>query len=318
MKILVTGSSGFIGHHLIKKLLSDGYSVVGIDNMNDYYCQSLKRERNKLIKSKKYKLMEYDLNDIDQIQGASDFELVINLAAQAGVRVSREQEYLYEHSNVKGFKSLCNFCADNGIKKIIYASSSSVYSDNGKNKFVETQTNLSPKSLYGKSKLSNEELASKLVKNMNIDMIGLRFFSVYGPLGRPDMAYYSFTNALKKQEVIKLNNSGAMFRDMTFIDDIVSGILKATDYIFKKNTTIRNEIFNLGNESPIETIKLLETLEQKLKKETKIEIIETKNELFRTHADIGKAKNLLGYDPKVSFEDGIDEFLKWHAEYEKI
>ena len=233
MKILVTGSSGFIGHHLIKKLLSDGYSVVGVDNMNDYYCQSLKRERNKLIKSKKYKLMEYDLNDIDQIQGASDFELVINLAAQAGVRVSREQEYLYEHSNVKGFKSLCNFCADNGIKKIIYASSSSVYSDNGKNKFVETQTNLSPKSLYGKSKLSNEELASKLVKNMNNDMIGLRFFSVYGPLGRPDMAYYSFTNALKKQ-VIKLNNSGAMFRDMTFIDDIVSGILKATDYIFKK------------------------------------------------------------------------------------
>ena len=279
MKILVTGSSGFIGHHLIKKLLSDGYSVVGIDNMNDYYSPSLKRDRNKLIKSKNYKLIECDLNDINQIQDASDFELVINLAAQAGVRVSREQEYLYDHSNVKGFKSLCNFCAKNRITKIIYASSSSVYSGDGKNKFVETQTNLSPMSLYGKSKLSNELLASKLVKNMNIHMIGLRFFSVYGPLGRPDMAYYSFTNALKKQEVIKLNNSGAMFRDMTFIDDIVSGILKAINYIFQKNIAIKNEIFNLGTESPIETIKLLKILERKLRKKTKIQIIDTKNEL---------------------------------------
>ena len=316
MRVFVTGSSGFIGFHLVKKLLNDGHEVVGIDDHNDYYSQSLKYKRLSLLKSNNFSFYETDLNDININE--CNFDLAINLAAQAGVRVTKEKEYLYEHSNVKGFKSFCNFCHKNNINKILYASSSSVYSDLNKGKFCETSTLLKPKSKYGKSKLLNEIYASKLVKTSDMSMAGLRFFSVYGPFGRPDMAYYAFTKAIKNKEVINLNNNGNMYRDMTFIDDIVGGITGAIDYVFSIEGRNKNEIFNLGNDVPIRTSDLLKKIEQKIGLKAPIKANKTANEALKTHADITKAKNLLGYDPKVDFNEGIDRFLDWHKHYEDL
>ena len=315
MKILVTGSSGFIGFHLTKRLIQDGHLVVGIDNHNDYYDVSLKELRNKELLCKNFKFYECDINNIKINE--KNFDAVINLAAQAGVRVSPKKQFLYKHSNVNGFKSVVNFCLENKITKLIYASSSSVYSDENSEKFLEDYSILEPKSIYGSSKLSNEIHASELSNKENLSIVGLRFFSVYGPFGRPDMAYFHFTDALKNNRTIELNNAGDMSRDMTYIDDVIDGVSASLDYIFQKNTKCDNEIFNLGNDYPIKTLDLLKTLEKKLKIKAKIKIKYTENEAFRTHADIAKAKNLLGYEPKVSFNEGIDLFLDWHKKYEK-
>jgi len=316
MKILVTGASGFIGFHLVKRLLAQGNEVVGIDNNNDFYNPALKAKRLSKLESPKFKFIECDINDI-QIS-KNNFNLAINLAAQPGVRVSKEREHLYESTNVIGFKSFCNFCMESNIDKIIYASSSSVYSDTEKNKFNESTSPLRPKSIYGKSKLCNEEYASKLTNVKDVSMIGLRFFSVYGPFGRPDMAYYSFTKGIKEDRTITLNNDGEMYRDMTYIEDIVEGILGAINFSLNSKIQIKNEIFNLGNDTPIKTSTLLHKIEQIIGKKAKITYQWTKNESVKTHADITKAKNLLGYAPKVSFDDGIKMFLDWHKYYEDI
>ena len=316
MKFLVTGSSGFIGFHLIKKLLDSGHEVVGIDDHNDYYNPDLKLKRLALLESKNFSFQLSDINNISIKD--RNFDLAINLAAQAGVRVSKDKEYLYESSNIAGFKSFCNFCREKDINKVLYASSSSVYSDGDNGKFSEHETSLKPKSEYGKSKLLNEIYASELIKSFDLSMVGLRFFSVYGPFGRPDMAYYSFTKAIKENRTISLNNEGNMYRDMTFIDDIIQGIIGAIDYVFKPEFKNKNEIFNLGNDAPIKTSYLLHKIEKIIGKKALIEHFKTKNENIKTHADITKAKNLLGYDPKVSFDEGIERFLDWHKHYENI
>jgi len=316
MKILVTGSSGFIGFHLVKRLINAGHKVVGIDDNNDYYNPKLKLERLSLLSSKNFTFHEGDINDISITE--KNFDLAINLAAQAGVRVPKEKEYLYEHSNVKGFVSLCNFCKKRSIDKIVYASSSSVYADANNDKFCEASTPLTPKSIYGKSKLINEIYASKIIKSCNFSMVGLRFFSVYGPYGRPDMAYYSFTKAIKENKIITLNNNGNMYRDMTFIDDIIQGILGAIEYVLRPQNVNKNEIFNLGNDSPIKVSHMLYKLEKIIGGKALIRPSTTENEALKTHADITKAKNLLGYDPRVSFDEGIEKFLDWHKDYETI
>ena len=316
MKVLVTGSSGFIGFHLIKKLLNSGHQVVGIDDHNDYYNLDLKLQRLTLLGSKNFSFHLSDINNISIKD--KNFDLAINLAAQAGVRVSKDKEHLYESSNIAGFKSFCRFCTENNISKILYASSSSVYSDTIKGKFFEHDRSLEPKSKYGKSKLLNEIYASELIKSYDLSMIGLRFFSVYGPFGRPDMAYYSFTKAIKENRTIGLNNEGNMYRDMTFIDDVIQGTLGAIDYLFDLKSKNKNEIFNLGNDAPIKTSYLLHKIEKIIGKKALIEHFKTKNENIKTHADITKAKNLLGYDPKVSFNEGIERFLDWHKHYENI
>ena len=316
MRVLVTGSSGFIGFHLTKKLLDSGHTVVGIDDHNGYYNPALKTKRLSLLDSKEFSFHLLDINNITINDG--DFDLAINLAAQAGVRVSKDKEYLYEYSNIRGFKSFCNFCREKNIRKIIYASSSSVYSDTNTEKFHEHKTSLKPKSKYGKSKLSNEMYASELVKLYDVSMVGLRFFSVYGPFGRPDMAYYAFTKAIKENRIIELNNKGNMFRDMTYIDDIVQGIYGAIDYLMNLKSKNKNEIFNLGNDAPIKTSYLLHKIEKITGKKALIQQLTTENENIKTHADITKAKNLLGYDPTVSFDEGIERFLEWHKQYENI
>ena len=316
MKFFITGSSGFIGFHLIKKLIKLNYEVVGVDDHNDYYNVSLKDLRKKLLESKNFTFLKKNINNLETING--EFDIAINLAAQAGVRVKKEKEHLYQSSNVIGFRSFCNFCKKNKIKKIIYASSSSVYSDGGLGKCNELTTSLKPKSSYGISKLLNEDYATRFLNKHDTSIIGLRFFSVYGPFGRPDMAYYSFTDSLKKKKIITLYNEGNMLRDMTYIDDVVDGILGAINYVRNSKNKIKNEIFNLGNDKPIKTSELLRKIELYLNQRAITKIEYSENESLMTHADITKAKNLLGYDPKVSFDEGIIKFLEWYKDYENL
>ena len=312
MKILVTGSSGFIGYHLINELLKDGHEVIGVDNHSDYYDIKLKKLRKKALQSIRYSFYQQDINHMNIKD--DDIDLAVNLAAQPGIRVKKEREHLYQHSNINGFEAFCNFCEQKKIKKIIYASSSSIYSDNHTKKFIEHSTKLEPKSLYGISKMMNESYANEFTRKSSTSMIGLRFFSVYGPYGRPDMAYFLFSNALRNNKTIYLNNHGVMARDMTFVDDVIEGIKGSISYL-NKNAHIKNEIFNLGNDDPISTRNLLSSIESILNKKTKVINLETKNEALITHADISKAKNLLGYAPKVKFNDGIKIFLDWHKKY---
>jgi len=316
MKILVTGSSGFIGYHLSAKLLSLGYEVVGIDNHNDYYSPEFKEHRQNLLMQNNFKFYNQDINSINIKE--KDFDIGINLAAQAGVRLPPTRQGLYQHSNINGYRKFCEFCLENRIKKIIYASSSSVYSDNGEGNFTENVTALKPKSEYGRSKLSNEGLSEELANTTDTEFIGLRFFSVYGPYGRPDMAYFLFTKAIKQQKIITLNNNGEMARDMTYIDDIIAGIVGSLELIDSGLKDKKHEIINLGNDSPITTLELLQALEVKLKKSTKIIHEITSNESAYTHADIAKAKKLLNYKPQIDFQEGIDRFLKWHKNNENF
>ena len=312
MRILVTGVAGFIGFHLAKKLIEQGHKVTGIDNINDYYDTALKKRRLSILKSKNFEFNELDINQVSSLN--KGFDLIINLAAQAGVRVPEEKKFNYQHSNVDGFKKVIDYCIDNSIEKLIYASSSSVYDDSSSQSFCENDTDLKPKSLYGETKLFNEEYIEKL--NSGIDCVGLRFFSVYGPFGRPDMAYFSFTESLKKGQSIKLHNNGSMARDMTFIDDAIDGIIKSIDFLMNSDKEINNELFNIGNDSPILTSKLLKTLESNLNLKAKVDNVIVSNESLYTHANLDKSKRVLGYNPNISFEDGIKEFLNWHKNYE--
>ena len=312
MRILITGVAGFIGFHLAKKLIEQGHEIVGIDNINDYYDTTLKKSRLSILESENFEFNELDINQVSSLN--KNFDLIINLAAQAGVRVPEEKKANYQHSNVDGFKKVIDYCIEHSIEKLIYASSSSVYDDSSSQSFSENNTDLKPKSLYGKTKLFNEEYIEKL--NSKIDCIGLRFFSVYGPFGRPDMAYFSFTESLKKGQPIKLHNNGSMARDMTFIDDVIDGIIKSIDFLMNSDKEIGNELFNIGNNSPILTSDLLKILESNLKLEAQVENIIVSNESLYTHANLDKSKSMLGYNPKISFEEGIKEFLNWHKTYE--
>ena len=312
MKILITGVAGFIGFHLAKKLIENGHQISGVDNLSDYYNPDLKKLRLSILKSKNFKFFELDINNINLID--KNFDLVINFAAQAGVRVPEEKKENYIHSNINGFKKVVEFCVENSIKKLIYASSSSVYDDSSSQAFSESDSNLKPKSIYGETKLFNEQYIENY--SHKIESVGLRFFSVYGPYGRPDMAYFSFTESLKKGQIIKLHNNGTMARDMTYIDDAVDGIIKSIDFLFDSNKKNRNEVFNIGNDSPILTSKLLKILENNLKTKSEIKNIDVLNESIYTHADLKKSKSMLGYNPKIRLEEGIKKFLDWHKTYE--
>ena len=314
MRILITGVAGFIGFHLAKKLIEQGHEIVGIDNINDYYDIALKKSRLSILKSENFEFNELDINQVSSLN--KSFDLIVNLAAQAGVRVPEEKKANYQHSNVNGFKKVVDYCIEHSIEKLIYASSSSVYDDSSSQSFSENDTDLKPKSLYGETKLFNEEYIEKL--NSRINCVGLRFFSVYGPFGRPDMAYFSFTESLKKGLPIKLHNNGSMARDMTFIDDVIDGIIKSIDFLINSDKEIGNELFNIGNDRPILTSDLLKTLQNHLNIEGNIRDIEVSNESFYTRADLTKSKSILGYNPKTAFEDGIKIFLDWHKDYENF
>ena len=315
MKILVTGSSGFIGFHLCCNLLNKGHQITGIDNLNNFYDIKLKKERSKILKTNKnFFNYECDLNDLHQnVKG--NFDIAINLAAQAGVRLPKSQNYKYTNSNITGFSSFLNFCKNKDIKNIIYASSSSVYSGNKNSAFIETEELLKPKSFYGETKINNEIQASKFAKRNNSKIIGLRFFTVYGPFGRPDMAYYNFTNQILSGKKITLFNEGNTYRDMTFIDDVCNGIESAINS-FK--TIQGHELFNIGNEFPINTKKLIYSIENEFGLKAKISNVINNSEVTKTYANCKKSRDVLGYNPSTTFDDGINFFFDWYKKFYKL
>ena len=313
MKFFITGAAGFIGFHLSLKLLLDGHHVYGIDNLNDYYSVELKQKRlSKLKEYKNFNFTKIDLVNLHELKKLS-YDFAINLAAQAGVRLPKNQYYKYKDSNLTGFEAFLNFCSDNQVKKIIYASSSSVYSGIKNFCYSENEPLETPISEYAKTKIENEKLAKKFSKQTDSRIIGLRFFTVYGPYGRPDMAYYLFSKNVASEKEITLFNSGNTSRDMTYIDDITDGIMGSIRYI--ENNIFQHEIFNLGNDCPVETNQLLNLIERQFNAKAIRKNIKIMNEVKKTHANIQKSKKLLGYFPKTDIKDGLALFFEWFEDY---
>ena len=315
-KILVTGCAGFIGMHLCKTLLDEGYQITGIDNINNYYDQNLKKDRLKVLK--KYKNFFFEKLDIVDYKSLDALfknfcpDKVVNLAAQAGVRYSLENPFAYIESNIVGFLNVLECCRHNNVKGLIYASSSSVYGGNKKIPFSEFDSVDSPISIYASSKKSNELMAYTYNHLFDLNVTGLRFFTVYGPWGRPDMALYIFTKKIMNGEPIHVFNNGNMQRDFTYIDDIIEGI----KYSIEKNYNC--EVFNLGNNKVEDLMGMISLIETSLNRKAKIIYKEIQpGDVPKTFANIDNARKLLNYDPKVSIASGIPKFINWYKSYIK-
>ena len=337
MKILVTGAAGFIGSFLVKRLLEDkDNSVIGIDNLNDYYDVSLKQDRlNMLLNHSNFKFEKGDLADksfIDSLFNKHQFDIVVNLAAQAGVRYSIDHPDAYINSNIIGFYNILEACRYHTPKHLVYASSSSVYGGNTKVPFSTDDKVDNPVSLYAATKKSNELLAHAYSKLYNIPTTGLRFFTVYGPMGRPDMAYFSFTNKLIKGEKIKIFNYGNCKRDFTYVDDIVEGIIK----VMNKAPIKRNgeddlpippyKIYNIGNSHPENLLDFVNILQEELIRagvlpsdydfESHKELVAMqKGDVPVTYADVSDLERDFGFKPKTSLRDGLRKFALWYKDY---
>jgi UDP-glucuronate 4-epimerase len=335
MKILITGAAGFIGFHLSKKLLDDSYQIIGIDNLNDYYDSSLKQSRLEiLVKYNNFNFHKVDLKDktaVDSIFETYQPTHVINLAAQAGVRYSIENPYAYVDSNLTGFMNVLEACRNYPVEHLLYASSSSVY---GGNKVAPFSTNHNvdhPVSLYAATKKSNELMAHTYSYLYGIPTTGLRFFTVYGPYGRPDMAYFSFTKDILAGKPIKVFNHGKMERDFTYVDDIVEGIVK----LIEKAPTANKEwdeskddlstsfapykIYNIGNNNPVQLMRFINALESELGKEAeKIYMDMQPGDVLRTYADVSDLERDINFKPSTSIEDGLQKFIQWYKEYYKV
>lgn len=334
MKLLVTGAAGFIGFHLSKALTENNIEVVGLDNVNDYYDTQLKKDRLNILNEKNnftfYKIDLKDKADVDNIFEKEQPTHVVHLAAQAGVRYSIENPYAYVDSNLIGFMNILEGCRNNPVEHLLYASSSSVY---GGNKVAPFSTNHNvdhPVSLYAATKKSNELMAHTYSHLYNIPTTGLRFFTVYGPFGRPDMAYFSFTNRILKGEAIDVYNHGNMERDFTYIDDIVSGIEKLIDKAPQPNVEWDEEkddisesfapykIYNIGNNSPIKLMRFINALESALGQEAKKNYMEMQpGDVKRTYADMSDLEQDINFKPSTSIEEGLDKFVTWYREYYK-
>ena len=317
MKILLTGGAGFIGSAVGRALLSRGDEVVVFDNLNDYYDQSLKEGRVKhLLAEFEPTIVHADIADraaMEKIFRDRRFDAICHLAAQAGVRYSLKNPFVYAQSNVVGTLTLLELARLNGNPPFIYASSSSVYGANDKVPFSEDDRVDQPISLYAATKRATELLAYTYHHLYQLPCTGLRFFTVYGPWGRPDMSYTLFVRDILAGKEISLFNHGEMERDFTFIDDIVSGVLCALDHPFPC------EIFNLGNNQPVTLRAYVTAIEKACDQQAKIKLLPLQpGDLPRTHADIAKANRLLGWQPKTELKDGIQKFVVWYREYHKI
>ncbi len=311
-KILVTGCSGFIGMHLCKSLLKDNFSVTGLDNMNDYYDQKLKEDRLEKIKEyEKFNFYKADISDggmVDDIFKQEMPEMVVNLAAQAGVRYSLVNPHAYIESNVIGFLNILEASRKNNVKGLVYASSSSVYGGNKKMPFSIDDVVDMPISIYAVSKKSNELMAYTYSHLYDLNTTGLRFFTVYGPWGRPDMAMYIFANKISNDIPLPVYNFGKMKRDFTFIDDIVSGIRSAIEKNYKC------EIFNLGNNRCEDLLELIKIMEDCMGKKAKLDFQKIQpGDVTKTYADIQHSTNKLNYLPSTNISTGINEFIKWYT-----
>ncbi|RBP42243.1 NAD-dependent epimerase [Garciella nitratireducens] len=334
-KILITGVAGFIGFHLSNLLLDIGYQVIGIDNLNDYYDPKLKQARLEILEQNNnftfYKVDLKDKVEVDKIFETYKPEYVINLAAQAGVRYSIKNPYAYVDSNLIGFMNILEACRNYPVRHLLYASSSSVY---GGNKVAPFSTNHNvdhPVSLYAATKKSNELMAHTYSHLYGIPTTGLRFFTVYGPWGRPDMAYFSFTKNIIEGNSIKVFNHGKMERDFTYIDDIVEGIYKLLDVIPESNpewdetkddistSFAPYKIYNIGNNQPVQLMKFINILEEKIGKEAeKIYMDMQLGDVLRTYADVSDLEKDIDFKPSTSIEDGLGRFVGWYREYYNV
>lgn len=320
-KILVTGGAGFIGFHLTKRLLDLNYEVMAIDNLNDYYDIKLKEERLRILEKNSSfsfrKIDIYNKEELENIFKENNFDIVINLAAQAGVRYSIDHPDSYIVSNIIGFYNILECCRNYPVKHLLFASSSSVY---GKNKKVPYSTDDKvdqPVSLYAATKKSDELLAYAYSNLYDIKVTGLRFFTVYGPYGRPDMAYFSFTKNIIDDKEIKVFNNGDMYRDFTYIDDIVEGIIELLDKVpLKDENGVSYKIYNIGNNHPVKISKFIEILEKEIGKEAKkVYLPMQPGDVYQTYADITDLTKETGFVPKTSLEEGLNKFVNWYKEF---
>jgi len=319
-RVLITGAAGFIGMHTCIRFLKEGWDVVGLDNLNDYYSVALKRDRLSEITraSSKFKcsfeMFIADLNsDIWINLGSFEFEAIIHLAAQAGVRYSIENPRAYLDSNILGFQSVLEFVSKSGIKRFLYASSSSVYGKNSSQPFLENAACDSPESYYASTKRANELMAKSYFHTAGLASIGLRFFTVYGPWGRPDMAPMIFAKAGSTNQAIKVFNHGKQERDFTYIDDIVEGIFKLTTI---ENFPHQPLICNIGNGAPVGLMDFISILEKSMGKEfRKVFIDAQKGDVESTYADTSLLESLVDCKAKVGLEMGIPMFMDWYSSY---
>ncbi len=331
-KILVTGCAGFIGSFLTKKLLEtfDGIKVIGIDSMTDYYDVSLKQTRLEMLnaENKDFTFIKGDISNKETIEFVFENfspEIVVNLAAQAGVRYSITNPESYIKSNLIGFYNILEACRNHKVEHLIYASSSSVYGSNKKVPYSTDDKVDNPVSLYAATKKSDELLAYSYSKLYDIASTGLRFFTVYGPMGRPDMAYFKFTDKLVKGEKIQIYNSGDMYRDFTYIDDIVVGIVNVMQKTPNKTSdNVRYKIYNIGNNNPSSLLDFVNILEKCLIEENIITKAGEKEflpmqpgDVYQTFADIADLEKDFGFKPKMTLQEGLKKFAKWYKEYYK-
>ncbi|MDJ0508983.1 MAG: NAD-dependent epimerase [Crocosphaera sp.] len=319
--ILVTGTAGFIGFHVTIKLLKDGYRVIGIDNLNYYYDVHLKKARLKQLET--YDVFEFhqvsiaNRDNISQIFTDHEFNYVVHLAAQAGVRHSLENPYAYVDSNLVGFVNILEGCRHNKIEHLVYASSSSVYGKNRKIPFSTNDNVDHPVSLYAATKKANELMAHTYSHLYGIPTTGLRFFTVYGPWGRPDMAYFLFTKAILEDKPIKVFNYGRMKRDFTYIDDIVEGIVRVINQIPQPlSSSVPYKIYNIGNNQPVELGQFIEVLEDCIGKKAIKEFLPMQpGDVPLTYADVDDLIKDVGFHPHTSLETGLKKFVSWYKNY---
>lgn len=317
MKVLLTGSAGFIGFHTAKTLLERGDTVIGFDNFNEYYDPTLKTKRNEILEGyNNFTLIKGDLKNPGDLEkafsllGSGEETRVCHLAAQAGVRHSIDHPDIFLTDNIGGFGNVIELCKKYEVGGLIYASTSSVYGDNKEIPFKEDHRTDTQVSLYGMTKKANELQAYVYHNLFGMHCTGLRFFTVYGPWGRPDMALFLFTDAILNDRPLKIFGEGKMQRDFTYIDDIVAGIIAAMDNNYPY------EIFNLGGDKTEELMDYVSTIEKASGKEGKKEMLPMQpGDVVRTVADVSKARKMLGYDPKTQIKDGVPKFVEWYRKY---
>lgn len=349
-KVLVTGTAGFIGFHLTKRLIDEGIQVVGLDVINDYYDINLKYSRlnflginkneiqqNKIVESKIHPNLNFiqsDLADhefIVEFMKSESFDFVVNLAAQAGVRYSIENPLAYTHSNIDGFLSILEGARHSKVKHLVYASTSSVYGLNTAMPLKETTPTEHPMALYAATKKANEMMAHSYSHLFDLPTSGLRFFTVYGPWGRPDMALFLFAEAMRKGEPINVFNHGKMIRDFTYVDDIVESITRLMVKPPKRNNDWNGEdpkidsssapyrIFNIGNGSPVELMRYIEAVESSLDLKGKYNMMDIQpGDVPATHADTTALEKYIGFKPQTTVEEGVSRFISWYKEYYKL
>lgn len=335
MKILVTGAAGFIGFHLSISLLKRGEEVVGFDNLNDYYDVKLKEDRLAILNNhQSFQFVKGDIADrksVEKLFSEHKFDRVVNLAAQAGVRYSLENPQAYIDANIVGFLNILEACRHNKVEHLVYASSSSVYGSNTAMPFSVHQNVDHPVSLYAASKKANELMAHTYSHLFGLPTTGLRFFTVYGPWGRPDMALFLFTKAILQDKPIQVFNQGNMRRDFTFVDDIVEGIVRVTDRIAEPDPNWSGDkpdpassrapfkVYNIGNNQPVELMRFIEIIEEKTgKKATKEMLPLQPGDVPATFADVDDLMRDTGFAPNTPLERGVSRFVDWFREYYKM